>query len=166
MWRRTFTLLTFLLCAVAFAQTATYSNPAARFAIDYPNGWVAREGVFGATVMILRPNPSGFSTNLNVIVSRVGSQVTLEGAEQEIIRQLTEVVTDFKLVSQQRTTLAGQTAIATLSTGRQGRYNLVWYQLIALREGLSYTVTFTVEASAYESERVPLGNILGTFRFL
>jgi hypothetical protein len=166
MVKRGLLLVLFALFTVALAQNATYSNATARFAVDYPSDWVMREGVFGTTVMVVRPNPNGFSSNFNVVVLRVPAGTTLEATEDGLIEQLEAIITDFKLVAKQPATLAGQPAISVLYTGRQGKFNLVWYQVLTVRGTFAYAVTFTAEASAYESERTPFGNVLGSFRFL
>lgn len=155
-----------MLTMVVSAQGMRYTNVENRFQIDYPSGWVAREGVMGTTVFILRPNQTGFSTNLNIIARRVPAGTSLSNVMVGVEKLLADLITDFKLVSNQPSSLDGQPGAALLYTGRQGKYDLVWYQVIALRNNISYVISFTAAAATYERDRIPLGNILGSFKFL
>ena len=166
MIRRCMTGLLLMLTMVVSAQGMRYTNVESRFRIDYPNGYVAREGVMGTTVFILKPNQTGFSTNLNVIARRVPAGTSLSKETAGLEKLLADLITDFKLVSNQPSSLDGQPAVALLYTGRQGKYDLVWYQVIAIRSNISYVISFTAAAATYERDRVPLGNILGSFKFL
>ena len=122
--KRILTGLLFVLVSIALAQTAAYKNAAAHFQMDYPKGWVAKEGLMGTTVFVAKVNKTGFSTNFNVVVQKVPAGTSVKDMGSAVEQQLSGVITDFKLLSKKDTTLAGEPALAISYTGRQGKYAL------------------------------------------
>ena len=152
--------------ALGVAAAATYTDAARGFSVSYPPGWQARKDVLGTAVVLLpTPAPDQFASNFNVLVQPVPEGITLAQLTELSLKQLANVVTDYKLVSQGGATVGGVPARQLEYTGTQGKFALHWQQLYALRGGKAYVLTFTAEQKRFAAERKNAASIVQSFKF-
>ncbi|ADV67840.1 DcrB-related protein [Deinococcus maricopensis] len=134
-----------LVMAVAgVAVAAPYKDPQG-FTVTPPNGWTVTKEVPGVTVAFLGPRTAaGFTTNANVIVQALPGNVDLKTFTSLTLQQLEAVITGYKLVSNTKTTLGGAPAQRLKLQGKQGKFDLYFDQVFALKGGRAYAVTVTV----------------------
>lgn len=125
----------------------TYRNAKYKLSFTYPGTWTMREGFAGTVVFVASPQRGSFKPNVNVVAQPVAKNATLESLYQATVASLADSITDFKTTPGRSLTVAGQPAREAVFTGRQGQYDLRWRQLLFIKTGQAYAVTYTRAAS-------------------
>lgn len=134
------------------AQFLLYQNKEYQIEILYPKSWRIAEETLGAQVIFLSPLESDedkFSENLNIIIMKVRQIDDLETICQNSIIQLSRFITNFKLISYEKTYLSGQESRLLLYTGEQQGFKLQFLQVIMKKDDIIYIITFTAEEKAF-----------------
>lgn len=136
-----------LMLAVLGTTAAAYVNTQYGFSATAPSGW-KQLTVPGTSVAFAGPVTGSFAPNINIVVNKLPSNVTLKQIETAGRTQLEQVITDFKFVGRRDTRLGGQPAFEQTFTGRQGKLNLYYIQTFAMKGGSGYIVTSTAPQDA------------------
>lgn len=151
------------------ADYRVYENPAYNFAMAYPADWRVVEGYMGTVVLMGSPaeTPTDkFAENISVYAGKLppNTAVTLDQYTAANIEQLRKVVGEFKLIKQEKATLAGAPAGTIIYTGRQGVFRLKWRQDYLVVDNVAYVITFTAEEAQYDKYEKTVRTILKSFR--
>ena len=170
--RTAFAVLAMLLCGLALAQTKPYTNKVQGFAFEYPTNWQPLADALlrrlGLTVAFrAEPGPSGFATNLNVVVQTTPQVMTLQEYVAENIKQLQNVITDYTQINRNdASSLGGRKATELMYRGVQGKFNLEFVQYITLDRTRFVVLTFTAEQQGAETYRSGYEQVRSSFKFL
>lgn len=143
------------------ADWTRYEDADGEFSMCHPASWVSQEGAFGATAAFVPEDAigaGGFAENLNVIIEAGAGGEDLDAAVAESVSMLEQFVSDFQLRSEQATELDGSPAKALTFTGRQGTFQLVWHQVLAIHGDHVIVVTHTGQDAG---QQVPTSTVEG-----
>lgn len=171
---RTVTILALAvaLLGAALAQTTAYTNKTHGFSLEVPANWQplpdAQARQFGlAAAFRAQPNPSGFATNLNVVVQTTPQPMTLAAYVEANTKQLSSFITNYQPVSRDdNARLGGRRATQLVYRGTQGKFDLEFVQYIALDRVRFVTLTFTAEAAGAEVYRPLYEGVRSSLKFL
>ncbi len=131
----------------------TFEDETNGFEFQYPQDWTQRTNVEGTVIFLLAPVESGatFHPNFNVVVQDFGGQSMDLAQYTELNKQqLEQLITDFKLESEER--VSGSNGVEfqeLLYTGKQGQLDLIWLQLYTIQNGKAYICTYTSNDDSY-----------------
>ncbi|MFH1402606.1 MAG: PsbP-related protein [Patescibacteria group bacterium] len=132
-----------------------YVNQDFNIKLSYPDIYELQEGLMGTVAVFLSPKESStdlFQENLNVIVQDLSAQpMTLDEYNDLSLGQIETLITDSKIISSKKTTLAGKSAYEVIYTGRQGQYNLKWRQLWTAIDNKAYVLSYTSEINQFDN---------------
>jgi serine/threonine-protein kinase len=138
------------------------------YTIQYPSDWnttiIAGTGIPGF-LSPLEGESDDFRENVNVVFVDLPNKqiITLEDlivAEEDVSRKL---ITDYKLISSEKTTVNGNNAYKRTITSRQGKYVLKQQQIIILRDNREYVLTYSATPSGYDRFYKTAGKIMYSF---
>lgn len=166
-------LLVFLVCSKgsAFAagtdKVSVYENKTYNFKLEYPEGWMVKEEFMGSVAcFISMSEPASESRpNFNVVVGDLSDYPnrTLEKYGELSLMQLGRIITDFKLVRNERCSLSSNPAIMYIFDGKQGVYNLRWMQVYTLYNNKAYVITFTQGNTQFDKYEEIAKKIINSF---
>ena len=132
-----------------------YVNQDFNIKLSYPDSYELQEGLMGTVAVFLSEKESStdlFQENLNVIVQDLSAQpMTLDEYNDLSLGQIETLITDSKIISSKKTTLAGKSAYEVIYTGRQGQYNLKWRQLWTVIDNTAYVLSYTSEINQFDN---------------
>lgn len=133
----------------------TFTDPDARFTIEYPKRWSIREDVAGTVVAFLAPGDGSENLvdNANITQEDVGEQ-TLEEYNQSARSQIYAAFPNAVMVAEGPTTMGGADAFRYEYTSAQGDANLHVVQTFSVLGGHLTAMTF-VAAEDRWSDRSP-----------
>jgi len=147
---------------------AAYHSPDG-YSISPPDGWVLHptDGQNGVSVVFAAPAldqaaKKPFVDNLNVVIT--ATPETLDALVAQTKQQYPSVLTNYKVVTDQPTTVNGQAAHllgGTYDDPAAGPLQNI--QLILAEGGKEYTVTFTSAAPSFDAFHEPIQASLSTF---
>lgn len=124
--------------------------------LSYPKDWAIQEGVMGSSVMVMSPQKDKqdpFQENLNIMVQDLSqSPMTLDQFTQLSVEQIPEIITEGDItVEASDTKLSGMPAKKITYTGKQGKYDLKWFQVWTIKDNKAYIATYTSVADEYDT---------------
>ncbi|MBN2014331.1 MAG: DcrB-related protein [Candidatus Altiarchaeota archaeon] len=123
--------------------------------IDYPSEWSKEEDFMEAVVFFKSPPESesdDLQENVGILVERLPigyESLTFEQVYDSEIANAENFITDFEVISSEKTTVGGNPAYKTVITFTQGTYKLKAQQVFILKNGKEYVVTYTAKADTY-----------------
>jgi hypothetical protein len=144
----------------------TYENQQYGISVDYPKNWTVQEGAYGAIAAFISPseNTADFRENVLLMEENISDSATLEKYDDVAIGQLSDVITEFKLLESSDTTFAGLPAIKTIFTGVQGKFGLKWMEILTIKNRKGYAFVYTAEASGYDRFLQTADTMANSFR--
>jgi hypothetical protein len=147
---------------------ATYHSPDG-YSLSPPDGWVLHptDGQNGVSVVFAAPAldqaaKKPFVDNLNVVITPTPD--TLDNLVAQTKQQYPSVLTNYKVVTDQPTTVNGHAAHllgGTYDDPTAGPLQNI--QLILAEAGKEYTVTFTSATASFDGFHEPIQASLSTF---
>jgi eukaryotic-like serine/threonine-protein kinase len=141
---------------VANDKFILYENETHNFQINHPRKWEVAEGVMGTVVAFISPRENAddkFRENINVAVGDLAAYpgLTLDKYEEISLAQLTNLITDFKLVKRGNSVISGMPAKTLVFTGRQGIFQVKFMQAYMIANNRAYVITFSAENREYRN---------------
>ena len=165
-----------LACSCQKATLAGYklyrSTPLG-FAMEYPDFWQKSADVGEGIAVFVAPTEGysdEYAENLSVqrFVPDVEGEDPLNTYVKGYVSNLESSVKNYRLVAEQNTTLAGQTAYQivyeTQSDDETDQMRLL--QLFAMNDGKLYVLTYAAEFGSYSYFLTYVEDMISTFRFL
>ena len=164
-------VLFFLACSIGSAFAADdnkfvpYQNETYKFKLEYPEGWKIIEGYRQVAVAFAPMSERGFHPNVNIVVQDMSNYpgLTLQKFGENGLLQLGELVTDFKLISIEKSSLYGKPALICIFDGKQGIYNLRWMQVYTLNNNRAYVITFTSGNTEFNTYQEAVERMINSF---
>ena len=157
------------------AHTATpganflpYENSARGIRMMYPANWEKLENVMGSIVAFRSPQEGAsdrFREGVNVVTEDLPAGVTLDAYTNVSLTQLRNIITDFNLTESSPTTLSGNPAQKIVYTGKQGTYDLKFMQVLCVKGGKGYVISYVAEASEFSAYSQRAQQIIDSFEF-
>jgi serine/threonine-protein kinase len=147
-----------------------YTNSTHNVRIQYPQKWEKSEGVMGSTVAFASPQESAkdlFKENVNLYVQALpaDAKITLDEFTQQSIAQIKQMITDAQMVESTSDTLSNLPAHRVVYTGKQGQFNLKFYQTYLLKDSKVYIMTYTAQADQFDKYLPEARAIIDSLRF-
>lgn len=144
-----------------------YTNQEHGFSLDCPSGWTAQEGgganALSVLVLCIGPAKGGIATNMNLVAESVGQ--TSLSAYMASAKQTLGVIGVTNFTDEGVTTVNNIPAyfieFEQAATGTQVKQK----QVIFVKSGYAYVLTFTAAPSAYAQQVSALDTTLSTFKF-
>lgn len=163
-------ILIVLICSMATVFAAEgnnanlYENKKYGFKLEYPEGWVAtKSNMEYVVVAITSTKPiKEFYPNVNVGVTDLSSypNITLERCVEDYISYFGNFLTDFKLVSNETSTLANRPAREfTYSFSKEIHNNIQCTQILTIYNNQLFVITYF-----YDNEEAK--KIISSFSFI
>jgi hypothetical protein len=149
-----------------------YENLTHKFAINFPEHYVAQEGYMGATVSFSVPESPGysssaFSTNLNVVVQDLaGHQMTLEEFSEMLKQQLDATVQQCEIQGIADLTIAGAPAKEFKYVGKIEHQPVKFVQRVSVVNNKAVVLSFASERDKFDREFRIAGKYLDSFTFI
>lgn len=158
-----------LICAstAGIAQTKNFANDAV--SIAYPTSWeFSEKGAPGMVFMIKSERTSEqdiFQENINLMVQDISAyNLDLAAFTKLSEGQIASSIGKAKIISSDTTTKAGLPAQHVIFTGSQSNYDLKFEQFYWVENGKAYIVTFTAEASKFDTYSADVAKMMETFK--
>lgn len=158
-------------CSVRGAESwQRFVHPTLGFSLSYPAGWeaVSREGVVGVALLGPEiPGSGGLRINVNVVSEVLPREGNIDAIEAIAERQVALILSGYRRLRSDRTTLGGRPAILRYFTWkRNDGVELYQMQLFTYAGRRAYVITGTTLATAPTLERdaLLLQQIVTTFR--
>lgn len=130
-----------------------------------PPGWDVSEDVPGVELVISGPVIDGFRPNVSISRGKAANP-SLQSQFTQQLAELRSILTDSALLDLEETELAGVPAQRLLVSFRQGIYDLILEQWIALTgERMLAVVSACATAQAWEQHEPMLRKIVSSVRF-
>lgn len=108
-----------------------------------------------------------FQENLNVLVQDLSAQpMTLAEYTDLSIEQIKLFVSDSKILSSKKITLAGNLANELIYTGKQGQFDLKWKQIYTIIGDTAYILTYTSEIDDFDNYLEGFNQIFASFKLI
>lgn len=147
-----------------------YQNSKEKFAMQYPEGWEARENSLNTLVSFLSPlknKDDKFAENVNVVSETTGDQtISLDQYYKVSEENLKQFFSDFKLLKNEATTLAGLPARMVIYNASQNQLKLRTTQIFTIKDGQAYIVTLTNTQADPTQYTADMLKIAQSFQFL
>lgn len=143
------------------------------FSMEYPSFWSAESNVDEGIAAFATPQ-EGYSDQYldSVSVQRFEPDMEGENAFTEYVKgyaeNLKSTIRNFKLVSEDATTLDGEEAykIVYESTSEDGKNQVRFMQIFAEHENYYYSITYIAEFSSYSYFMTYVEKMISTFAFI
>lgn len=147
-----------------------YVNQDFNIKLSYPENYELLKGVMGTVVVFLKEkeDPTNlFQENLNVMVQDLSNQpMTLEEYNSLSLREIGSFITDAKILSSDKTILAGKPAYEVVYTGKQGAYTFKWKQKWTIIDNIAYVLSYTSEINQFDNSLKAFDKIFDSFEKL
>ncbi|MDI4647333.1 PsbP-related protein [Cohnella hashimotonis] len=134
--------------------------------IQYPEKWELSHDVPGAIVSFMTALEDGdkFRDNVSISMQDLGEdQMDLAQYVELTKQQLQEVITDFKMISEENFSTDDGLDIKVIKyTGKQGDFSLTWQQLLSIKNGKAYILTYLAEDDAFDKYVETVGKMVET----
>lgn len=128
----------------------TYHNEKYGFSIQPPSGWTVDEsGLMGTAVIFIGPTKEDFTVNINILVEDAQG-MTLDEYISASKPQLSQILTNYQLVSEGSKVIGGLDTYALVYTHTMGVFDLEVKQVALLEDDKAYVITFTALQSNYD----------------
>lgn len=148
---------------ILFAQTEWTKKESETYTLSYPNDWNYKDDAGSGLVFTLMSpaadDKDDFSENINLIETAVPEGSNLDELKEPLIEQLKAVITDFKLVSMNKTAKG----MEVVYTGSMGKYKLKWKQWYILKGDKAYILSFTAQTATYATYLPTAEKIIASF---
>lgn len=130
-----------------------YENTEFNFSLQYPSSWTAQEGFMGTTFLTksaLENENDLFQENINIVIEDLtGLDFTLKKYTELSYAQLENVISDYSIISNEKTLFANTDAETIIFSGTQGKFKLKWLQVYLLYNDKAYIITYTAEETKF-----------------
>ena len=103
-------------------QLALYQNKKYQIEALYPKSWEIAEETFGVQVMFISPfenSDDKFRENVNIVIKELEQTAAdLEAISQASIEQISQLITDFKLISYEKVQFSGYESRLIIYSGK------------------------------------------------
>jgi hypothetical protein len=151
-------------------QFAVYENVRKRIKITYLKEWTVNEPGIENIVVVFSSSIGGpwdtFQETLSIAAEPVSAQTTLDEYTESRITTLKETISNFQVVEEASTILAGLPAYSIVYTGKMNEQNLKWMQLWTIKDETAFVIVYTASQSQYESFLGIIQRMMGTFEIL
>jgi hypothetical protein len=147
-----------------------FVHPSLGFSLSYPAGWDARseQGIVGVSLVGPEiPGASGLHINVNVVSETLPQEGNLDLIESIAERQVSLILSGYRRLRSDRTTLGGRPAILRYFTWRRNDgLEIYQMQLFTYAGRRAYVVTGTTLATSptIEQDAGLLQRVVTTFR--
>ena len=141
-----------VIVALSVAGVGLYLHFQDGFSITGPQGWEKKTGEMGTEVMYLSPQEGAgdqFRENLNVVVEKLPSAMSLDGYLRAALPNVKKMLTDYDLLEQARTSINGVKAERMVFTHRMGAMEIKALQYYLVKDKRAYIVTCTANPDTY-----------------
>lgn len=151
------------------AAAKKYVNDTYGFSTEFPDNWVSQSQKTAAGSALIFSGPEGtdeFFTTINLQVVIRKATDTLDERANGVEKQFA-TAPNFKRISRERFTLAGQPAIRLLVTYQQpgGKEMFKQEQVIAERGSFFYMIAYTAQTSLYDRAAAVMKTAIDKFQF-
>ena len=142
----------------------TYTNSTAGIKIQYPSNWQPqRPDDPSVTVRFISPG-GGI---LGIQASDIPSDVSLAQEATAGINILNKTFDSFNLIDSTPTTIAGGNPAQTIEyTAKQDQLDLRFIQVVTIKDGKEYILTFGARKDQFASELPAIRQIVGSFQII
>jgi len=123
--------------------------------LNYPSTWSVQENISDLNAIFRSPltdTNDKFHENVSLSVQDLSSQpMTLEQYTELSFSQFEMILTDYKLVSSEESTLGGYKAQKIVFTCTQGVFNVKYMFICAVNGNKAYLLTLTSLADSYDN---------------
>ena len=131
------------------------------FSIEYPEDWnLNTDGFMGSSFFLFSPLSDlfdDFRDNISLVKEDISAyNIDFEGYVNASKKQIKALITDSKIVSEERKNANGLEFHEMIYTGKQGEYDLIITQRFWVFNDMAYIVTFTCKSDV-EDELKTLG---------
>lgn len=125
------------------------------YSIEYPQKWeLNQSGQMGTNFILfsqLTSKTDQFRENVNLIIQDLtGHNIDLDKYVEISEGQIKRIITDGKIISNNRIKKEGTEFQKVIYTGKQGIYNLKFQQYYWVQNDKAYVLTFTYESNDFE----------------
>ncbi|MCL6613224.1 MAG: hypothetical protein K6U03_01165 [Firmicutes bacterium] len=149
-------------------QLALYQNKKYQIEALYPKSWEIAEETFGVQVMFISPfenSDDKFRENVNIVIKELEQTAAdLEAISQASIEQISQLITDFKLISYEKVQFSGYESRLIIYSGKQGIFKLKFLQVLVIRNNILYVITFTAQEEAFNRYLPAATTIIDSFK--
>ena len=167
-------LLAFLTSVIGFMPTSTVETEwktlkENNYTINYPSDWeLNQSGTMGMSFILLSPLSSeedSFRENVNLLIQDLaGYNLDLDSYSELSTNQIKTMVTEGKLIVNERLMKNGQEFQKVIYSGKQGVYNLKFEQYYWVVNGNAYVLTLTCEIDQFDAFSEMGEKILNSFK--
>lgn|GEM_PF-799420 len=143
-----------------------FTDDASGVEIQYPQDWALSHDVPGAIITFMTALEDGDKFRDNVSISMQdlgGEEMDLAQYVEVTEQQLQEIITDFTLLSEEQFATDDGLDIQVIKyTGKQGDFSLTWQQLLSIKNGKAYVLTYLAEDGAFDMYVETVGQMVET----
>ena len=147
-----------------------YINQDFGIQLSYPESYELKEDLMGTVVVFFTEQKNSsdlFQENLNVMVQDLSAQPMTLAEYTDLSReQIKLIVTDSKILSSKKITLAGNPAYEFVYTGKQGQIDLKWKQKYTIIGDTAYLLTYTSEIDEFDNYLDAFNQIFASFKLI
>ncbi len=143
-----------------------FTDDASGVEIQYPQDWALSHDVPGAIITFMTALEDGDKFRDNVSISMQdlgGEEMDLAQYVEVTEQQLQEIITDFTLLSEEQFATDDGLDIQVIKyTGKQGDFSLTWQQLLSIKNGKAYVLTYLAEDDSFDKYVETVGQMVET----
>jgi len=154
--------------ACSSREPGRYYNDDKDFSLKFPDGWEAKEGLIGTTVMGFSPMENAsdsFRENVNVVVEELPQPMSLESYTSLNLGNMQKLLTDFQILDRGQTTINETDAKWFVYSQRTGSIRSKILQYFMVKDKRGYVVTGGAAPDTFSQYRPEFEKIAQTFRF-
>mmetsp|Transcript_21628 Transcript_21628/g.30245 ORF Transcript_21628/g.30245 Transcript_21628/m.30245 type:complete len:304 (-) Transcript_21628:56-967(-) len=155
--------------AVTERDITMYVSESESYSICHPNWWSVSEPQPGSVLFVSpRTRSNEFCENISVVIEDLSQQPELQDLTdytQQALKQL-NIDAQYQVLHSAASTLCAMRAHEIIYTGNHNGLNLVFKQIWFIHNAKAYIVTFTCEATRFQSTFQFAQNLLCSFRLL
>lgn len=151
-------------------QFAIYENVRKRIKINYLQDWTVTEPGVKNTVVVFSSAIEGtwdtFQETLSIASEPVTAQTTLDDYTESRIATIQEETSNFQIIEETSTTLAGLSAYRIVYTGKMNEQNLKWMHIWTIKDEIAFEIVYTASQSQYDTFLGIIQRMIDSFEIL